>query len=263
MTTQLTWTFDPENPVYQQIIAEPERPDILEGTYTRAFLWARTVLCPHCAGLIPLSPSWELSPTQGIQLMPNFPLKLVGFRVVSKKEGLSRGTVKQGIATCPLCGGTTAKGYLRDEQNGINSQGSGDSVLTHHPHNTAPGDPKNRMGNVCYCRISRYHYPIYRQRKPPLQGKGPIEYWVPDSHLYASDLERWRCLELKGLVEAELPHYPLLQGGGLWGEDDTDTWAGLRAQLGGEAALQEFLADDSPVAVDLEPYDVRHAAWGL
>jgi adenine-specific DNA methylase len=46
---------------------EPEddcRPD--------GYLWARTVTCPYCDGLIPLSPNWRLAPDgTGVRLLPD------------------------------------------------------------------------------------------------------------------------------------------------------------------------------------------------
>ncbi|MDE2976524.1 MAG: DUF1156 domain-containing protein [Acidobacteriota bacterium] len=45
---------------------EPEpdcRPD--------GYLWARTVTCPYCEGLVPLSPNWRLAPSgTGVRLLP-------------------------------------------------------------------------------------------------------------------------------------------------------------------------------------------------
>ena len=47
----------------------PQRdlPDRVDLTY----LWARTVTCPHCDGLVPLSPNWRLTPDgTGVRLKP-------------------------------------------------------------------------------------------------------------------------------------------------------------------------------------------------
>ena len=44
-----------------------ELPDQVDVTY----LWARTVTCPYCDGLVPLSPNWRLAPGgTGVRLRP-------------------------------------------------------------------------------------------------------------------------------------------------------------------------------------------------
>ena len=48
----------------------PAEPD----TETRPddYLWARTIRCPYCDGLIPLSPNWRLAPDgTGVRLRPD------------------------------------------------------------------------------------------------------------------------------------------------------------------------------------------------
>ena len=43
----------------------PERVD-------RTYLWARTITCPYCYGLVPLSPNWRLvSDGTGVRLKPH------------------------------------------------------------------------------------------------------------------------------------------------------------------------------------------------
>ena len=40
--------------------------------YATNWLWARTVRCPHCAGLVPLSPNWKLAADgTGVRLLPD------------------------------------------------------------------------------------------------------------------------------------------------------------------------------------------------
>ena len=35
------------------------------------YLWARTVTCPYCGGIVPLSPNWKLSARgHGVRLVP-------------------------------------------------------------------------------------------------------------------------------------------------------------------------------------------------
>src|ERR1035437_4970320 len=87
--------------------SEPEdiRPD--------GYLFARTIHCPYCDGLIPLSPNWRLSPNgTGVRLLPELasgPLtagRVCRFEIVRGIEDHSEGTVNDGDATCPFidCG---------------------------------------------------------------------------------------------------------------------------------------------------------------
>ncbi len=101
---------------------EPEadcRPD--------AYLWARTIRCPYCEGLLPLSPNWRLAPDgTGVKLLPQAEKEVnrrrCGFEIVSKLIEHSDGTIAGGDATCPFpdCGrvidGDEVK---RQAQNGL------------------------------------------------------------------------------------------------------------------------------------------------
>lgn len=78
-------------------------PDVVDITY----LWARTVTCHHCEGLIPLSPNWRLdSSGTGVRLLPNEQDRVCRFAIVTKATEQSDGTVKGGDARCPFpsCG---------------------------------------------------------------------------------------------------------------------------------------------------------------
>jgi len=75
------------------------------------FLWARTVRCPYCEGLVPLSPNWRLaSDGKGVRLRPHSVSERVErictFEIVDKAEDQSAGTVADGDASCPFpdCG---------------------------------------------------------------------------------------------------------------------------------------------------------------
>ena len=86
--------------------------------YVWSYLWSRTVACPDCGNLIPLSPNWRLDGSgKGIRLLPDAARGDCDFEVVNSAREQSRGTVTRGIATCPYpgCGATTEGGYPADE----------------------------------------------------------------------------------------------------------------------------------------------------
>lgn len=80
-----------------------------EGTQVLGYLWARTITCPYCDGLIPLSPNWKLAPDgSGVRLYPHTEQgeRRCTFEIVGKTKDQSEGTVANGKATCPYpdCG---------------------------------------------------------------------------------------------------------------------------------------------------------------
>ena len=89
----------------------PQRdmPDRVDSTY----LWARTITCPYCDGLVPLSPNWRLAPDgTGVRLKPHLgtgpgaPGRVCSFEIVQSAKEQSGATVAKGDGTCPYsdCG---------------------------------------------------------------------------------------------------------------------------------------------------------------
>ena len=106
---------------------------------TQAALWARTVKCPACNSVIPLSPNWKLdNKGTGIRLEPDAqecqfsivhdrkacpdcrsgdPKKPCNTATLHQDGEISAGTTSRAVAVCPQpnCGTTTPKGYLAKE----------------------------------------------------------------------------------------------------------------------------------------------------
>ena len=90
---RLTGTF-PDEP------EDDKRPD--------GYLYARTITCPYCAGLVPLSPNWRLaSGGVGVRLLPQLgggphtEGRVCAFEIVDAVERQSEGTVARGDGLCP------------------------------------------------------------------------------------------------------------------------------------------------------------------
>ena len=88
-------------------------PEPSEDCVATNWLWARTVTCPYCDGLVPLSPNWRLAPTgTGVRLQPNLADgpgsvgRMCSFEIVDSTHEQSEGTVSRGDGTCPYldCG---------------------------------------------------------------------------------------------------------------------------------------------------------------
>ncbi|MCY4382895.1 MAG: DUF1156 domain-containing protein [Nitrospinae bacterium] len=86
-----------------------ENPDAISTN----FIWARTITCPYCNGLVPLSPNWRLAPDgTGVKLRPDLGSgpgshgRICSFEIVNSVKEQSDGTVARGDGTCPYsdCG---------------------------------------------------------------------------------------------------------------------------------------------------------------
>ena len=89
----------------------PSEPD--DNTRPDGYLWARTITCPYCDGLVPLSPNWRLAPDgTGVRLKPELGSRpgsegrICSFEIVKSVKEQSEGTVARGDGTCPYtdCG---------------------------------------------------------------------------------------------------------------------------------------------------------------
>ena len=95
-------------PKYERVF--PLEP---EGIRIAGYLWARTITCPYCDGLVPLSPNWRLAPDgTGVRLRPELGSgpgsegRICSFDIVQSTKEQSDGTVARGAGTCPYsdCG---------------------------------------------------------------------------------------------------------------------------------------------------------------
>ena len=97
--------------------AESKYPDVFplepEDTRIEGYLWARTITCPYCDGLVPLSPNWRLAPDgTGVRLKPELGPgpgsqgRVCSFEIVKSAKEQSPGTVSRGDGACPYpdCG---------------------------------------------------------------------------------------------------------------------------------------------------------------
>ena len=100
----------------------PQRkaPDRFDLTY----LWARTITCPYCAGLVPLSPNWRLAPNgTGVRLKPELASgpgsegRVCSFEIVESARDQSPGTVLQADGACPYsdCGRVVDSGAIKSQ----------------------------------------------------------------------------------------------------------------------------------------------------
>ena len=84
-----------------------------DDTRPDGYLWARTISCSYCDGIVPLSPNWRLAPGgAGVKLKPDLRAgpgsqgRICSFQIVNSAKEQSDGTVAHGDGTCPYsdCG---------------------------------------------------------------------------------------------------------------------------------------------------------------
>jgi putative DNA methylase len=86
----------------------PQPPE--QNRAETTLLWARTITCPYCGGVVPLSPNWVLSGDgTGVRLLPDFSdpaERRIRFEIVHSVREHGKPTVTGGTATCPFpdCG---------------------------------------------------------------------------------------------------------------------------------------------------------------
>ena len=88
----------------ETLFPQRDMPEQVDLTY----LWARTITCPYCDGLVPLSPNWRLAPDgTGVRLKPGVGSgpgsegRICSFDIVQSAKEQSEGTVARGAGTCP------------------------------------------------------------------------------------------------------------------------------------------------------------------
>ena len=85
------------NAILDEVI--PKEPG--ENCEVTNWLWARTVTCPYCAGVVPLATNWRLSSSgHGVRLVPTG--GRVRFEMATQEADHSPGTVKGGDGLCPF-----------------------------------------------------------------------------------------------------------------------------------------------------------------
>ena len=87
----------------ESLFPQRQLPDRIDQTY----IWARTVRCPSCSGLVPLSPNWTLAPGGvGVRLVPEMARErpVCRFEIVESATEQSKGTEVDGDGRCPFPG---------------------------------------------------------------------------------------------------------------------------------------------------------------
>ena len=215
--------------------------------YVWAYLWSRSIECPSCQGIIPLSPNWRLDDKgTGVKLLPDLNTRTCSFEIVYTLAAQSKGTITQGIATCPYadCGISTPKGYIPAEAQA------------------------GQMGHILYCVIYRDQWQEYTKAGKPkarlttrrgFRAATPEDDNTDDIRQYlAEQAETWERNNI-------LPNEPVPKGNDKSPHNYGMTfWRDMfnsRQQLAHGYCVQAFreLVDADTAAGDLT--EVRKIAW--
>ena len=106
-----------------------------EGEKVQNYLWAHTVVCPHCESVVPLSPNWWVDRSPGsakkgkwcaVKPIPNLEKKRVDFELVVGKKGKgttietdngeydpnTANTISRGVGRCTNCNNIIENDYI-------------------------------------------------------------------------------------------------------------------------------------------------------
>ena len=190
---ELTADLYPEEPQPEGKTGDPQNAGQPAKRDAQTYLFARTVRCPSCEGIIPLSPNWRLdSKGTGIRVVPDTTSGTCSFEIVTRASDQTPGTVSRAKATCPYpnCGATTPAGYIPQEAQG------------------------GRLGHQLYCIIYRDTWQTKtKSGRPSKRPKASRGFRVPkegDDNIAEVDTklaglaERWERENI--LPTEEVPH---------------------------------------------------------
>lgn len=175
--------------------ADPSGTSVLgdgigDQRYDLTYLWAHTVNCPYCNGLVPLSPNWRLaSDGTGVRLLPQTvdgPFaegRVCRFKVVRRRSEHSGPTVQRGTGRCPY---PDCKRIIVGDE--IKRQAK-----------------SGRMGNQLYAVVYKKRVPVVLKSGKPGKDKWKQCYRAPlprDAHdkfvaeRLAKKLPEWEALDI-------------------------------------------------------------------
>jgi putative DNA methylase len=179
-------------------------PSIEDATY----LWARTITCPYCGGLVPLSPNWRLvNDGTGVRVVPNLKTRRCDFEIVHAAEEQAPGTVKGGDGLCPFpdCGRVIDGDNIKDQ---AQAGGMGDQLYAIvYKHTQVVGKTKagkNKTRTVRGFRAPRPEDDIVARVQVALADKIPE--WearniVPDEERYIGPADRSAIYGIKRVID--------------------------------------------------------------
>lgn len=224
-------------------------PDEIDATY----LWARTVTCPYCSGLIPLSPNWRLASSgTGVRLRPRLERgpgstgRRCDIEIVSTVKQQSVGTVSGGDATCPFadCGRVVdGEEVKRQAQSGE----MGDQLYAVVYKRRVMSKTKTGKAREKWDRG-------YRAPRPQDDNSEEVKAWLVEK------MPEWETLDLvpkETVPEGNKTTEPLRYGTKLW--RDMFSPRQLLGHVTGVEAFRDLV--QHAMAVD-EPNDIRRAAFG-